>query len=306
MPQTTSQWGICTTVKAPLEQVQAFTAYHLNLGAAHIWLHFDDPDDPAANHFNHPQITTTLCSPEYWMGLIGKRPERHQNRQGRNMHRVYQTDALPWIAHIDVDEYILPQRGDASDINAALAALPEGQPMLRIAPYEALHDPALPDDIFTATQFRAALGGHRNEAARIRAFGPYAPLLTNGVLSHAAGKCFFRTGLSRFEPRLHGAFRAGTRVPGGEFHKDIALLHFHAQDPTRWRDRLHFRLTKGAYQYNPALQDWLLSATDGEIDAFYKATQTATLETLAKLRTENALLSATLNLRQTMAKMGLI
>ncbi|WP_022704610.1 glycosyltransferase family 2 protein [Pseudorhodobacter ferrugineus] len=301
MLHTTPQWGICTTVKAPLEQVQAFAAYHLNLGAAHIWLHFDDPDDPAANHFTHPQITTTLCSHAYWMGLIGKRPERHQNRQGRNMQRVYQTEALPWIAHIDVDEYILPN----TDIPTALAALPPDQSMLRMAPYEALHDPSLPDDIFTATQFRAALNGQRNEAARSRAFGPYAPLLTSGVLSHSAGKCFFRTGLSRFEPRLHGAFRAGTRVPGGEFHPNIALLHFHAQDPARWRDRLHFRLTRGAYQYNPALQDWLIAASDTEIDAFYVGTQTATPDTLHKLRAENALLTATLNLRQTIADMGL-
>ena len=302
MPHPTPEWGICTTVKAPLEQVQAFAAYHLNLGATHIWLHFDDPDDPAAQHFNHPQITTTLCSTTYWMDLIGKRPERHQNRQGRNMHRVYKTEALPWIAHIDVDEYILPN----TSIPTALGALPADQPMLRMAPYEALHDPALPDDIFTATRFRAALGGQRNDSARTRAFGPYAPLLTNGVLSHAAGKCFFRTGLSRFEPRLHGAFRAGSRVPGGDFHQGIALLHFHAQDPARWRARPQFRLTKGAYQYNPALQDWLLTATDAEIDAFYTATQTATPETLAKLHAESALLNATLNLRQTMAKMGLI
>lgn len=295
-------WGICATVKSTPEQVQAFAAYHLALGAAHIWLHFDDPDDPAADLFSHPRITTQRCTDSYWMDYIGKRPERHQNRQGRNMHRIYKTAALPWIAHIDVDEYILPDTD--TDIATALAALPADQPMLRLAPWEALHDPALPDDIFTAQHFRAALNGQRNEAARIRAFGPYAPFLSNGVLSHSAGKCFFRTGLSRFEPRLHGAFRAGARVPGGDFAQGIALLHFHAEDPARWRNRLHFRLTKGAYQYNPPLQDWLLTASDPEIDQFYTATQTATPETLDKLRAEQALLTASLNLRQKITDMG--
>jgi hypothetical protein len=295
---TQPAWGICTTVKAPAEQVQAFAAYHLKLGAAHIWLHFDDPDDPAIDLFDHPQITTQRCTDAYWMGYIGKRPERHQNRQGRNMHRIYKTEALPWIAHIDVDEYILPQ----TDIAAALAALPPDQSMLRLAPWEALHDPALPDDIFTARHFRAALNGQQHADARARAFGAYAPLLSNGVLSHSAGKCFFRTGLARFEPRLHGAFRAGTRVPGGSFSPDIALLHFHAEDPNRWRDRLHFRLTRGAYQYNPALQQWLLAASDAEIDQFYLAVQTATPETLARLRRENAVLDADLGLRQTLSE----
>jgi hypothetical protein len=288
-----SNWGICTTVKSPPEQVQAFAAYHLNLGAAHIWLHFDDPEDPAADLFNHPQITTTRCTDSYWMGYIGKRPDRHQNRQGRNMHRIYKQAPLPWIAHIDVDEYILPQ----TDISAALAALPADQPMLRMPPYEALHDPTLPDDIFTATQFRAALTGTHRADARARVFGPYAPLLENGVLSHSAGKCFFRTGLARFEPRLHGAFRAGARVPGGDFSPDIALLHFHAEDPARWRDRLQFRLTRGAYQFNAALQQWLLAADDLAIDQFYLEIQTATPETLGRLRRENALLTANLNLR---------
>jgi hypothetical protein len=287
-------WGICTTVKAPAEQVQAFAAYHLGLGAAHIWLHFDDPEDPAIDLFDHPKITTIRCTDAYWMAYIGKRPDRHQNRQGRNMHRVYKTGALPWIAHIDVDEYILPQ----ADIAATLRALPPEHSMLRMAPWEALHDPTLSDDIFTARHFRAALNGQHNAAARTRVFGDFAPLLENGVLSHSAGKCFFRTGLSRFEPRLHGAFRAGSRVPGGAFSPHIALLHFHAQDPIRWRDRLQFRLTRGAYQFNPPLQNWLLAADDAAIDQFYRETQTASPSTLARLRAENAVLEATLNLRQ--------
>lgn len=296
-----NNWGICTTVKAPAPQVQAFAAYHLALGAAHIWLHFDDPADPAIGLFNHPQITTIRCTDSYWSESIGKRPERHQNRQGRNMHRVYKSEALPWIAHIDVDEYILPQ----VNIAAALQAMPPDQSMLRMAPWEALHDPALPDDIFTARHFRGALRGARNSEARSRAFGPYAPLLDNGVLSHSAGKCFFRTGLARFEPRLHGAFRAGSRVPGGAFCPGIALLHFHAQDPARWRDRLHFRLTRGAYQYNQPLQDWLLAADEAAIDRFYLETQTATPSTLARLRAEEVLLEASLNLRQKIQEVAL-
>ncbi len=176
--------------------------------------------------------------------------------------------------------------------------------MLRMAPWEALHDPLLPDDIFTARHFRAALRGAANEAARTRVFGAFAPLMSNGVLSHAAGKCFFRTGLARFEPRLHGAFRAGARVPGGDFFPDIALLHFHAEGPARWKDRLQFRLTRGAYQYNPALQEWLLAADDAQIDVFYRATQTANTDTLVKLRAEGILIETSLHLRDKIAKMS--
>ena len=292
-------WGICATVKAPAEQVHAFVAHHLGIGAAHIWLHFDDADD-AAGLLNHPQITNIRCTDAYWMELMGKRPDKHQNRQSRNAQRVYKLGALPWIAHIDVDEFILPQ----TDIAAALGALPSDQPILRMAPWEALHDPTLADDIFTARHFRAALNGDRHAAARARVFGDYADLLCNGVLSHFAGKCFFRTGLARFEPRIHGAFRAGERVPGGAFSPSIHLLHFHAEDPARWRDRLQFRLTRGAYQYNPALQEWLLAADDTAIDQFYLATQTATPQTLTRLRDEDELREAKLSLRHKIKAMG--
>jgi hypothetical protein len=292
-----TDWGICTTLKAPAQQVEAFVAHHLDLGAAHIWLHFDEGDDPAAGLFDHRQITSIRCDNAYWMALKGKRPAKHQNRQSRNMQRVYDLGALPWIAHIDVDEYILPN----SDIGTLLAANP-GQSMLRMAPWEALHDPSLPDDIFTARHFRAALTGNHNAAARARVFGTYAPLLPGGVLSHSAGKCFFRTGLARFKPRLHGAFRAGERVQGGAFSASIALLHFHSQNPSDWRDRLQFRLTQGAYQYNPPLQDWLLAADAAAIDAFYAETQTATPQTLARLHAEGALRQADLTLRAKIAR----
>jgi hypothetical protein len=293
-------WGICATIKAPVDQVQAFVAHHLDLGAVRIWLHFDDGDDPAADVVARlAKVDVTRCTEAYWTALMGRRPPKHQNRQSRNMQRVYALVNLPWVAHIDVDEYLLPSRPIAD----VLAAVPAADSMLRMAPWEALHNPALPDDIFTARHFRAALHGAAHAGARDRIFGPYAPLLPSGVLSHSAGKCFFRTGLSRFEPRLHGAFRAGERVKGVPFSPDIALLHFHAEDPARWKDRLAFRLTKGAYQFNPALQEWLTQAEAKGIDAFYAAIQTATPDLLARLRRDNVVLEADLHLRQKVSRL---
>ena len=294
-------WGLCTTVKAPVEQVEAFVAHHLHLGAAHLRVFLDDPDDPGAERIARlPRTTVTRCSEAYWKGTLGRRPDRHQNRQARNVQQVYASADLPWIGHLDVDEFLWPSR----PVGDLLAEVPRTSPMLRIAPWEALHDPALPDDIFTARAFRAAMPGAEHAGARDRIFGRHATLLPSGTLSHSAGKCFFRTGLAGFEPRLHGAFRAGVRVTGDAFSPDVALLHFHAEDPGRWKDRLGFRLTRGAYQYNPPLQDWLSQADGARIDAFYRDTQTATPELLARLRAEDALLTADLHLRERVARMS--
>ena len=287
-------WGLCATVMAPVDQVQAFVAHHLALGCARLWLFLDQPDDPAVRAVaGLAEVTVTICDAAYWQTIKGKRPEKHQNRQARNMQAVYAGADLPWIGHIDVDEFLSPRR----DIGDVLAEVAQDRPMLRMAPWEALHDAGLPPDIFTARSFRRALKGPENAALRDLAFGPYAPLLREGVLSHSAGKCFFRTGIAGLEPRLHGAFLAGRRLDGGTFAPDVALLHFHAEDRQRWLDRLAYRITRGAYQFNPDLANWLAGADDAALAVFYDRVQSPDHRVRAGLIAAGALISVDLGLR---------
>ncbi len=293
-----AEWGVCTTVRAPQDHVFAFVAHHLCLGASHIWLHFDDPDDPAYHAtLGLPNVTAIKCDDPYWQAVCKTRPDTHQNRQSRNMQRVYNLAALPWVAHLDVDEYLLPDR----DISVLLDEISPSKILVRMAPWEALHSPNLPDDIFTAYQFRAVLKGDRLAEIRELAFGRFAALLPDGVLSHSAGKCFFQRGFDGLKPRLHGAFLARERVKGGTVHPDIAVLHFHAEDPARWTDRLQFRLTKGAYQFNPALQAHLLGATAADIAEFYDIIQGPGATVRAVLAERGLLKEARLDLRKKVA-----
>lgn len=289
-----AHWGICSTVKAPTEQVLAFVAHHLDLGARRIWLYFDDPADPAADALTGiERVTVTRCDAAHWRSVCSRRPDKHQNRQTRNMQRTYAKTRLPWLAHIDVDEFLLPTR----PIRDLLDALPPETILLPMAPWEALHDPTLADDIFTARHFRAGMRGGMHSENRRQVFGPLAPLLPLGVLSHAVGKCFFRTGIADLEPRLHGAFQHGERLPNGAFAPEIALLHFHAEDPARWKDRLQFRLTLGAYQFNPNLQAHLMAADEAGIDAFFSAVQQPGAATLKFMREIDVLIETDLALR---------
>lgn len=268
-----ARWGIVTTLSAPAEQVLAFVAHHLELGAKRIWLHFDDPDDPAADLLTgRKQIVVVRCDAAYWDAL-GGRPETHQMRQVRNCTRVLRRAQLDWIAHIDVDEFILADQ----PIPALLGDLPADRLILRLEPWEALHDPALPDDIFTATAFRRQIQS-ADPAELTALYGPQALLLEHGMLSHTVGKCFFRTGIPGMVGRIHGARLNGENVFGGRFHPDLALLHFHAQNPKAWLGRLGFRLAKGAYQYRPDMQAWLQRASGPDIETFYHQIQTLTPE----------------------------
>jgi len=293
------RWGVCTTVRATPEQVLAFAAHHLALGAEHVWVHLDDPGDPAAEALDGLKgVTAIRCDDAHW-ARMGRRPEKHQRRQVRNLARICRRSDLDFIGHFDVDEFLTAAR----PVSGILAEVPPDRIMLRAEPYEALHSPGLADDIFTARHFRRGL--HRNDPAALqRLHGPHAGLLPKGMMSHTVGKCLFRTRLEGIEPGIHGARRGQERIDGGPFHPDLALLHFHAEDPARWRAGLEFRLTKGAYQYIPALQAFLTAAGPGEIDAFYHRVQTATPETLATLSGLGLLLTADLGLRAKVAALS--
>jgi hypothetical protein len=292
-------WGLVSTVKAPPEKVGAFVAHHLALGCARIWLYFDDPEDPAVDALARiPQVTTVRCDDIRW-ATAGNRPDRHQNRQVKNAQAAWRACRLPWLGHIDVDEFLHP----AQPIAQILASLPPDQLTLRMEPFEAMHDPSLPDDIFTARLFRGPLKP-RFAHLRTPVLGAYAPILPEGHLSHTNGKSFFRTGIPGLSPRLHGAFLNKERLPGPPFDRRLPLLHFHAQDREAWLKALPFRRSRGAYQYHPELQAHLQTAGPEEIAFFYDRTQRLTADTATLLRGEARLIETDLSLRHKLAQLA--
>lgn len=290
-------WGLVATVKAPQEQVLAFIAHHLTLGADRIWICFDDPEDPAFAAVSVlPKVTALRCTDAYWQA-DGGRHDRHQNRQVRNARHVQRACTLDWLGHIDVDEFIHAPR-PVADI---LAEQPPKSVVRRMDPFEAMHNPDLPDDIFTAVQFRGPL---RDEHHGLRApiLQDYAAMLPKGNLSHTAGKCFCRPSAPGVALRLHAVALRGERL-AAEPHPELRLLHFHAQDYTAWRRALPFRLERGAYQYHPDLQAHLTQASDAEIRHFYEVTQILTDKKALLLEQNDRLVTARLGLRAKVAAM---
>ena len=272
------------------------SAHHLSLGADHIRIYFDDPADPAhAALAGLPRVTATLCTEAHWKAM-GSRHDRHQNRQARNAKAAYQHCTSAWLCHIDVDEFILPDRpvADILDTVAAEALL------VRMEPFEAMHDPTIPDDIYTARLFRGAIQ-HDFWQLRHPAVGRYRRLIRDGMLSHTVGKVFFRTGVPGLAPRLHSGLLGKTRIAVPDFHPDLRLLHFHAQDRQAWLDAVPFRVTRGAYQYKPLLQAHLAAATPEEVAAFYLRTQTVKPAVAATMLEVGRAVEADLGLRAKVA-----
>lgn len=288
-----ANWGLVTTLRAPDEKVLAFAAHHLDMGASHIALYFDDPWAVIPSVLaNHPRITATLCNAAHW-DRIGVRPPLHQNRQVRNARDASLLARTDWLGHIDVDEFILASR----PMSETLDDVPANQLVLKIEPFEAMHDPDLPDDIFTARAFRGAIR-HEHWPLRQPALGEYRKYIRDGLLSHGVGKLFFRTRVRGLFPRIHTVRLKGEHVPTPTWQPDLKLLHFHAQDRQAWLDALPFRLTFGAYQFNKELQAFLQSASQDEIDHFYLQTQVLSPDALEALQQVGRALTADLGLRR--------
>ena len=295
------RWGVVATVKATPAETMAFAAHHLAVGAHRVWLHFDDPADPAADLMEGKKgVRVIRCDAAYWQRLCGARPDTHQERQTRNATRLFRRAPVDWVAHLDVDEFLLAQ----TDVTALLAALPAPQPIARVEPFEALFEPGLPDDIYTARHFRGALRGPDGASQARKLYGDIGPLLRDGMLSHSVGKAFFRTAEQGMVVHIHGARQGGARVPGGGFVPGLGLLHFHAENPERWLGRLAYRLDKGAYQFQPDLQAHLRTLDDTGRAQFYQTVQVARPELISGLDTLGQVRRADLGLRATVTARG--
>lgn len=290
-----ASWDIVSTMKATEEKVLAFAAHHLALGADHLWLFFDDPDQPIPQPLvNHPRVTVTPCDEAHWVRVIRKRPPQHQNRQTHNSRLVYrELVTSDWIAHIDVDEFILPPH---RPIAAILDDTPPETIAMKMEPFEAMHDPLLPDDIYTSREFRGALR-HEHWPRRRAALGPYRKVIRDGMLSHTIGKVIYRTGVPGLLPRLHAVMVDKEFVPTPTFQPEMKLLHFHSQDRAAWEAALPFRMTKGAYQFRPELQAFLAEATPEQIDKFYRRTQMMSVDLRDELAKVGRVIIADLDLR---------
>ncbi|WP_103259050.1 glycosyltransferase family 2 protein [Tabrizicola aquatica] len=291
------KWGVVATVKAPEEQVLAFIAHHLALGAAHVWIYFDDPADPAHARVSRLRnVTARRCTGWYW-AIRGGRHEKLHNRQITNAIHAQRKCKLDWLAHIDSDEFLYAPR----PIAELLAEVPSDVPNVLMDAFEAMHDPDLPDDIFTARQFRGPLGP-AHPALHAAIFGPVADVVAKGNLGHTIGKSFCRIGVPGVRLGLHEVFTGRTPLVR-PFHPSLRVLHFHAHDPVEWRRLLPHRLTGGAYHYDAEnhLRSHLKGASDAVIADFYRHTMITTPEKAALLEANGLLITTNLGLRAKVA-----
>jgi hypothetical protein len=295
------RWAVVATVRAPLIDIARFAAHHLALGAAEVHLFLDDPTRETADFLSqNPSVTVTRCDAAYWNGA---RPDAIHRRQMANAARAYGVTTCDWLAHIDVDEFILTD----TPLAPQLATLPADTQLARLMPAEAL----APVDPNAPIHFKLPPGSANQPRAVLENLYPdYGLHLRNGLISHGEGKALMRTRLPGARPGIHTLLLPGRAKPRETRVENARLGHIHIRDWADFRDRLSTRRANGSYATAPrnglsiaALIDAIL-ADQGEsgLRAFFDALCTATPAHLGALAARNMLSTRTLQLDAKVAR----
>ncbi|QBF31363.1 glycosyltransferase family 2 protein [Thalassococcus sp. S3] len=295
---TRLRWGVVSTVKASRHDIARFSAHHLALGAAEVHLFLDAPDrDTFAFLSRHPRITVTSCDDSYWQTAPDKARSSHQLRQAWNATQCYKVAGVHWLAHIDVDEFIL----SPTPVTHALAAVPDDVAAARLLPAEML---AQENPWSGPCHFKLPRpAGDRSKRALADIYPTYGPFLREGFLSHISGKVFARTGLRNIRLGIHAMKRRGLSAENEAVLDGLHVGHAHAPSWTVFERHAAFRLSKGSYRKKPnegmMLSDILQLASEDKPDGvrhFFDEICAATPRLLDRLAAHDMLLTGTLDL----------
>ena len=151
---------IVTTLSAPLHETISFVNYHIHVKVDHLFLFFDNPDDPSIFYLEkYNQVTCVKCDNQYWMDHGGSRPQSIEDRQVFNANNAATNARLhnfDWIIHIDSDELIYPDINinvDTQGLNNAgvsglLTKVPDDVHVIQFDIREAVPDRLHYDNVF--------------------------------------------------------------------------------------------------------------------------------------------------------------
>ena len=293
------RWGTVSTIRAPLRDIARFAAYHLDMGASEVNIFLDVPDRNTAEFFaGHDTVRVTQCTDSYWARRPEKARSTHQLRQAFNASFCYRKSGLDWLAHIDVDEFLLAPRNLAQ----LLAAVPAGAAYARMRSAEML---AQPDPWNGPCHFKLTRQEVKLPKSGIYQlypeFGQHVP---QGFVSHVGGKIIARTGLPDIRLGIHSLKQKGARVTNGHYLESTHIGHAHAPSWEVFRRHLIFRMEKGSYRRKPnepmKLGDVLQIIKEEEGEAglrrFFDELCQASPALLAKLAAHDMLLTTQLDL----------
>lgn len=245
--------SIVTTLRAPLHTTQDFVHFHLNSGVDHIFLYFDDPNDPAIQCLqDEPRLTCIACDEAFWRstpkyvlrGSIRPYDEAYGamklvDRQLTNANHglaLARKKGGGWVAHIDSDELIF----STQELKLFLRRLPRTVNEVRLAVREALATEVSKDRRFSEfIWFKRPTAGSRLRLAQ--ALGCKIIFEGEFFRGHTSSKCLIRADADVLSMGIHRpAFIDDSRCAvetAGHY-----LLHYDDLGLVNWKDKFGQRL----------------------------------------------------------------
>lgn len=302
-----------TTIKAPVWQTRAFMRYHLRIGIDHMFLYFDDPQDPSIPMARTTEsVTCVPCDQARWSGHHMGEESPVQAKQRANATDAFECareSGFEWLVHIDGDELLHPG-GSLSDL---FMRSPSGADVLVFPTKEALPQRLAYDHPFRDISFfKYDPVGHilrgdlrssyfdrkwrgltarvwRHKKRFLKRMGYNHPgALDSFLLGHTNGKAATRTSspverIGNHRPRA----RSGHALSTYALQRG-AVLHFDCMGYEPWRRKWASRLDGSAHfntdRFRPDRRTML--------DMFRSARQTGREEDLRALYERMYVLSA--------------
>lgn len=290
------RWGIVSTVKGSIGQIARFIAYHLDLGVNRMHIHLDEPDTALAERLAHPLVLFKQCDKKYWSNKPKRAHETHQMRQAFNATRVYHNCKLDWLAHIDLDEFLMP----AAPMRHLLAKADPNAPFVAMTPSEMMDSDGDPH------HFKRICNGD----VKRKIYPNYGAYVPGGFISTQSSKLIARTGIKNIRQGIHALRLNRQIVRGGTQIEGLELGHAHAPDFETFQKHLAYRLEKGSYhnrkgRLNPLGNLFHVLIDDPDPDAlraFHTELCVASPERLDLLAAHDMLITRELNLDAKVAR----
>lgn len=230
-----AELAICSTVRAPLNELISFVNFHRNIGVSKILLFFDDPEDEGIKYFEgRDDVIVVPCDDEHWQRTTGGLPHALHERLLGNREvglRMAQDLGCDWYAMVDSDEMIYPS-GSLSELLDASKA-----DVLVPAMREAISEKQRYDHIFEPDQFKLLSGKTKIWVARL--LGCRSAIYENRYFrGHGASKSLVRMSAvgKIHEYSSHGPRRFDRSLRRKRTSK-IELLHFDCVGIENWMQK---------------------------------------------------------------------
>ncbi|NRB03050.1 MAG: glycosyltransferase family 2 protein [Rhodobacteraceae bacterium] len=214
-------------MQEPPQLVVAFVAHYLQMGASHVQIYLDGPNQEAQRLLSdHPRVTVTLADAAHYRSQCKEPMPSHMHRKLRlNANLAYVAAQADWLLHVDADEYV-----QCADFGQYLATVPQDVDTVRIPNGERVFFKGEPlNTIFDGGMAKPVV----NRPRRIKLLRGEASLIytDRGFFGHTAGKSITRTGRS-MRLGIHAPMRrSGARKMWAE---EALLCHFDGLTRFHW------------------------------------------------------------------------